>query len=312
MILILRAALFGAAQEAIVVYEGAETNHFVAYHPGNDYAWKVFVGFSPDIEAPPDDYLLTAQPGTGTVKVRWLHTGLYYLRVTETDVGGCSNTKVLPVNVVSNNRAIGFLTATSAVCNNINGNGFTLPLKLQESGGTPLGETSFPINLEFTLNGKNYSQLVEYTNQVLEIKDEWVAINPQFDNKTEVQLVKATDFKGIPVNPETGKNMHTRTIYAVPDIEFVTFVTKIDQGTTANHKVRMISGQPLHANYLWSVVPPEGTTTGLSAFKGDSALILWNGPPGKYELNVSVKDGNAVLQKQSASKLKYCNLLISL
>jgi hypothetical protein len=131
MILILLAALFGAAQEAIVVYEGAGTNHFVAYHPGNDYAWKVFIDFSPDTEAPPDDYVLTAPPGTGTATVRWNHAGLYYLRVIETDAGGCSNTKVLPVNVVSDNHSIGFLTFTSTVCTDINGNGFTLPLKIQ-------------------------------------------------------------------------------------------------------------------------------------------------------------------------------------
>lgn len=292
MILILRAALFGAAQEAIVVYEGAETNHFVAYHPGNDYVWKVFIDFSPDEEAPPNDYLITDSPGTGKVKVRWNRSGLYYLRVIETDVGGCSNTKVLPVNVVSNNRTIGFLTTTSAVCTDINGNGFNLPLKIQESDETPLDETGFPITVEFTVNGKSYSQLVEYTNLVLDIKNEWITISPQFDNKTEVQLVQAIDVKGIPVYPETGQNSHIRTIYAVPDIEFVTFTTKINPGTTAKHKLSMISGQPLQANYSWSIDPPDGTTTDLSKFTGDSALILWNGPTGIYELNVSVTDGN--------------------
>jgi gliding motility-associated-like protein len=292
MILILRAALFGAAQEAIVVYEGAETNHFVAYHAGNDYAWKVFIDFSPDIEAPLDDYLLTSLPGTGTVKVRWNHTGLYYLRVIETDVGGCSNTKVLPVNVVSNNRTIGFLTTTSAVCTDINGNGFTLPLKIQESGGTLLGESGFPILLEFTVNGISYSQNIEYTNQIIEIKDDWISIIPQFDNKIDVQLVQATDVKGIPVFPETGKNIHIRTIYAVPDIDFVTFVKKIQQGTSAEHKVSLTAGQPIQAKYLWSIDPPEGTNTDLTKFNGDSALILWNGPVGMYVLNVSVTDGN--------------------
>ncbi len=291
-ILILRAALFGAAQEAIVVYEGAETNHFVAYHPGNGYAWKVYIDFSPDTEAPPDDYVLTAPPGAGTAKVRWNHTGLYYLRVTETDVGGCSNTKVLPVNVVSNNRTIGFTTTASAVCTNTYGNGFVLPLKIQESGGTPLGETGFPLTVEFTVNGKSYSQIVGYTNQVLDIKDEWITINPQFDNKTEVYLVQATDAKGIPVYPESAKNIHITTIYAVPDIEFVTFVTKIEQGISAKHKVSLISGLPQQATYAWNIDHPNGTTTDLTKFKGDSALILWNVPPGMYSLNVSAKDGN--------------------
>ena len=304
MILILRAALFGAAQEAIVVYEGAETNHFVAYHPGNDYTWKVFVDFSPDIEAPPDDYFLTAPPGTGTVKVRWNHTGLYYLRVIETDVGGCSNTKVLPVSVVSNNRTIGFTAISSAVCINTGSNGFALPLKIQESGGPPLGESGFPITVEFTVNSKSFSQIVEYTNQVLEIKDEWIAINPQIDNKTAVQLLKASDVKGIPVYPEAGKNIHTRTMYAVPDIEFVTFSSKINQGTTASHKVKMIAGQPQKAKYTWSIDPPDGSNTDLTKITGDSALILWNGSPGIYSLNVSATDGNGCISEPVSQQIE--------
>jgi len=148
----------------------------------------------------------------------------------------------VPGSVVSTNRTIGFTAISSAVCINKGINGFALPLKIQESGGPPLGESGFPVSVEFTVNSKSYSQLVEYANQVLEIKDEWIAINPQFDNKTEVQLVKASDVKGIPVYPEPGKDIHTRTIYAVPDIEFVTFVTKIDQGTATVHKVKLIAG----------------------------------------------------------------------
>ena len=314
MILILRAALFGAAQEAIVVYEGATTNHFVTYHPGNEYDWSVYVNFSPDEEAPPDDFLITASPGTSTAKVHWNRTGLYYLRVTETDVGGCSNTKVLPVNVVSNNRTISFVESASTACTNINGNGFTLPLKISEGGGTPLEETSFPLTVDFSVNGKTYSQLVDFANQVLEIKDEWITISPQFDNKTDVQLVQATDVKGIPVYPEKGKNIHTRTIYAVPDIEFITFVTKIVQGTTVNHKVSLNSGQPLQANYSWSIDPPEGTTTDLSTFKGDSALILWNGPPGMFVLKVSVTDGNGCTSEtvsQQIEILQHADFVVS-
>lgn len=292
MILILRAALFGAAQEGIVVYEGAETSHSVTYRPGNDYDWKVYIDFNPDEEAPPDDYLITGSPGTGTAKVRWDKSGFYYLRVIETDAGGCSNTKVLPVKVLSNNRTISFVESASTACTTVNGNGFTLPLKLQESGGTPVGETSFPFSVEFTVNGESYSQIVDYSNQFLDIKGDWVSVSPQFDNKIEVQLVKATDIKGIAVYPETVKNNHIRTIYAVPGIEFVTIQTKIGQGAIVKHQVSLISGQPLKASYRWSIDPPEGTTTDLSKFTGDSALIMWDGPPGYYSLQVQVTDGN--------------------
>jgi gliding motility-associated-like protein len=158
--------------------------------------------------------------------------------------------------------------------------------------------------VEFIVNSKSYSQLVEFTNQVLEIKDEWITINPQFDNKTLVQLVKASDVKGIPVYPEPGKDIHTRTMYAVPDIEFVTFGSKTDQGTTAYHKVKMIAGQPQKASYVWNIDPPDGSTTDLTKFKSDSALILWNGPPGIYSLNVSATDGNGCTAESVSQQIE--------
>lgn len=304
MILILRAALFGAAQEAVVVYEGAETSHFVTYRNGNSYDWSVYVNFRPDEEAPPDDYVLTAPPGTGITKVRWNKTGWYYLKVIETDVGGCSNTKVLPVHVVSNDRIVGFVEPASAACTVVNGNGFTLPLKILESGGTPVVEASFPLSVEFTVNGENHLHIVEFSNLYLEIKDEWISISPRFDNITEVKLVRAFDNQGIPVNIEPGKNVHIRTIYAVPEVEFVTFETTINQGTTAKHQVGLNTGQPLKANYVWRVDPPDGTTTNLNEFAGDSALILWNGPPGIYSLIVSAIDGNGCIADEVSQKIE--------
>jgi gliding motility-associated-like protein len=60
----------------------------------------------------------------------------------------------------------------------------------------------------------------------------------------------------------------------------------------------------LQANYSWSIDPPQGTTTDLSTFKGDSALILWNGSPGMYALKVSVTDGNGCTSETVSQQIE--------
>ncbi len=144
MIFTLLAALYGAAQEDFVVFEGAETSHYVANHQGSSYAWNIFVDFSPDIEANPNEYEFLTSPDKSEVSVQWKHTGQFYLVVNETDISGCSNIKVLAVNVVANSRTIGFETLTSSGCYNASGNGFSLPLKILDSSGVPLDSLLFP------------------------------------------------------------------------------------------------------------------------------------------------------------------------
>ncbi len=100
MILTLLAALNGAAQEAFVVYEGAENNYFVSDHPGSSYSWNVLVGLNPDIKASPDDFSFTSSADLAQVSIRWNSTGFYFLNVSETDYLGCTNRKVLAIQVL--------------------------------------------------------------------------------------------------------------------------------------------------------------------------------------------------------------------
>ena len=297
MILILRAALSGAAQEVIVVYEGATTSHFVTYHSGNKYDWSVYVNFSPDEEAPPDDYEIIGSAGEDKIKIRWLSKGIFYLKVTETDLKGCENLKVLPVSVVSNIRSVGFLTSVSSSCFDLGGNGFKLPIMVSGDNGQPLTSDLFPLVVEFSLNGVGYSQQIFYNNQIIQISDDWLSYDSQNDFNAKVVISAARDVNNDDIPPDINIQTHTKTIFALPQIEFETSDLSVEQGSVIPYKVKMNSGKPENSVYKWSLNPKTATTTDLSKFKGDSALILWNGPPGYYSLQVQVTDENGCISE---------------
>jgi gliding motility-associated-like protein len=292
MILILLAALFGAAQEAIAVYEGATTNHFVEKHTGSDYAWGIYVNFSPDVEAPPDDYEIIGAATEDKIQIKWLKSGMYYLKVVETDMKSCENLKVLPVNVISNTRSIGFLATSGSSCFSSGGNGFSIPLIAFDNKGKPLTEDYFPLAVEFSLNGKGYAQELAFNNQMLTILDDWLDVDPQSNFNAKVEIISAKDVRDNDIPPDPNLKTYTRTILALPQIEFETLLQTVEQGTQVTYKVKMLTGKPENSVYTWSLIPENGTTTNLSAIKGSSALILWSGMPGFYTLQVGVSDEN--------------------
>lgn len=292
MILALLAALNGAAQQAFVVYEGAESSYFVEEHTGSTYFWNVLTDFSPDIEANPNDYTFTTANNLHQVSIRWNKVGLYFVNIVETDITGCPNRKALAVNVVSNNRSIGFNTTVSSECYNPAGNGFGLPLKILDNGGVPLGSDNFPVLVSFTVNGNAYTQNVSYDQQVLNISSSWFSAQADLETNVKVQLSSAQDNKGLNIPLANGNDIHNRSIYAIPQLQFVSADASVDQSAYGSYEVEMTTGNMQNANYSWSVNPVNGTSDDLSLINTSNADILWDGPYGTYKLNVMVTDGN--------------------
>lgn len=291
MILTLLAALYGAAQEAFIVYEGAESSHFVANHKGSTYAWKIFVDFSPDTEANPDEYEFLTPPINAEISIRWKQTGVYYLTLIETDVGGCSNTKAIVVNVVANDRSISFEATASGACINTAGNGLSLPLKILDSGGVPLGLEFFPLDIGFTVNDKDFSQQVTFEKQELVIEN-ISGINTEQNDLVTIQLAYASDKDAKPLIPLTGKDKHVHTVYAIPVVNLLKSDEVVDEASSGNYIAGISTGETQNAVYVWSVYPPNATSTDLASFKNNNIDILWDGPTGFFNLSVSVVDGN--------------------
>lgn len=297
MILALLAALFGAAQEAIVVYEGVTTTHNVSNNPGNTYSWEMYKDFSPDILADPLECEFISPLNTNTVEVQWKLPGVYYLKITETDPESCSNVKILPVTVLTLGRTIGFKSIVSNSCTSLNSNGFSLNLNVSDENGLALGSEYFPLTVNFMFNGASYLQELSFNNSVLEIKNEWVIIDPGIENTFEVQITGATDVADGQILPQSGMDLHRRTIYTIPEIEFATNSITVNKGDSFEHIIQLISGEYVGAEYSWSVLPVGGTSTDVSLFTSETATILWDGNTGTYELQVDVKDGNGCISE---------------
>jgi len=73
--------------------------------------------------------------------------------------------------------------------------------------------------------------------------------------------------------------------------------TRLTQGATKQHTVRLKTGEPVNAKYTWTVTPSTGTSSNLALFEGTSANLLWAGPIGSYTLAVQVVDGNGCLSE---------------
>lgn len=293
MILTLLAALYGAAQEAFVVYEGAESNYFIDDHPGSTYSWKVLVDFNPDTEANPDNFTFTSSETDSRVSIRWDKPGLYYLDVIETDISGCTNRKAMAVNVLSNNRSISFETLNSSACFSDGLNDFRVDLQIAGDNGNPLEEAYFPITVKFNIEGTEYSQAINYDNQSLYVSIDFAGQVPEADTQIVVNLLNATDVNDQVIPSLSGNSSHTRIIFAKPQIQFVYFDDRVKENNEGHYQVELVSGEAQNTVYHWWIDPPEGTSTDLSLENSDEAHILWDGPPGLYNLHVSASNGNA-------------------
>lgn len=293
MIFILLAARFGVAQENIVVLESATTQHSVENHPGSEYSWEIFTGFNPDIEADISAYSLIQSSNENAVNVQWKVAGLYFLKVTETDSNGCGNVKVQVVNVISNNRSIAFSNLASKSCYSEGQNGFAIELLIYGNNGAQLDEEYFPLSLNFTLNGVEHTQQIEFSSHELKVEDQQLLISPTSTNKLDVELLRVNDVSGVelPIVASSGK--HTRTIYENVVIEFASGFMLIEQGVIHAHPINLISGNSNNATYSWEVLPAgKGTSTDISAIDGSIATINWDGNVGIYTVQAVMEDGN--------------------
>ena len=293
MIFYLLAAQIGAAQEDIVVYEGAETNHFVENHAGNNYVWKVFENFNPDIEADPTDYYFVTDPNSKTTNVHWVQFGLYYLKVTETDPSGCSNVKAMAITVLPNERSIGFGISMNSSCFNVSDNSFEQAINVSyNNSGLPIDSIYYPLTVEFTVNNESHSQIVEYQSQVLQIHEGWFHPDPKQDFNVIIQIISATDIQNFGIPLDTEKDEHSLTIFAHPVIEFTTSSPEIYKDSSFEHVVQLLSGEPVKEEYTWNIIPSSGKSTYLESIESNTATILWDSPTGTYSLEVFLVDGN--------------------
>jgi len=220
MILFVLAAQFGAAQGEYVIYEGSQLNYRINLNEGHTYSWEVLLGTNPPSAANPGDYEFINDPGFSEVGIQWNISGLYYLTVNETDSKGCSNKKALTVQVEPNIRSSEFEVTASTECFNLSGNSFSLPINVLDNNSQPLSATYFPMVVEFSVDGVVRSQMLAYDNRQLQISEDWFVADPIQNTDVIVEITQVTDVHNAPVKPDAVSGTHTRSIFAIPEIEF--------------------------------------------------------------------------------------------
>lgn len=212
------AVAFAAAQEYSVVTVGEVRPYFVEEHAGSTYDWTVYNEPTFTSASPENEVIFPDGNSGHTITIRWEKSGIYYVTVVETDVTGCNNTKVLAVNVIPNDRSIGFETVASNSCYINSGNSFELPLAVFNNDGLPLAAQHFPLKTEITVNGVIYFTEIHFSFQKLQISDEWFSTGPGISTPVTVEITAGTDNNNVSL--QLSNAVHTRTIHAIPEIEF--------------------------------------------------------------------------------------------
>lgn len=165
---------------------------------------------------------IVGNDGTASAQLQW-NTGssLNQFKLwLEVSSSGCLNQIFLGVSPQPNNRSIGFDGVASTDCFNLSGNNFAISFITKDNNGQPIPAAFFPLQVEFTVNGNIQSQLVAFNDQMLKINETMFEANPQENTNVVVEISKVTDTKNSPVKPGENNGVHTRTIFAIPEIEF--------------------------------------------------------------------------------------------
>lgn len=153
----------------------------------------------------------------------------YFLWIKVTGTSGCSNYRYVGILPAPNNRSIGFDVVASNECFSPGGNGFELPVSLLANNGEPLPKDHYPVNVSFTVNGTEHQQVLEFGTTALQIAETQFAANHAQDTQVLVEITGATDRHSADVLPDTESSVHTRIIYAIPEIEFVRQMQQLNE-----------------------------------------------------------------------------------
>jgi hypothetical protein len=177
--------------------------------------------------------------GLASVEIQW-NTGSslnQYDVWLEVTISGCSNKIFIGVSPQPNNRSSGFDVMASTECFNLSDNSFAISFITLDNNGQPIPAAYFPMMAEFSVNGTNHSQMVSYNNQLLQISEDWFVANPIQTTDVLVEITNVTDVYHAPVKPDVAKATHTRSIFAIPEIEFTEELRRrfnLDQITAYN------------------------------------------------------------------------------
>lgn len=206
-VLLLLLLALAPAMAQTVVYTGDTTPLEVVQVPGDTYKWELYDNGNGNF-ATKTDYCPSSSADfaggvdTGpSVNVNWLKPGIYFFKVTATNITGC--TMNLAVGMIEVKIAVNAVITppTAAVCE-----GEPVSLEITLSGTAPWN---------FTYQGTDINGLTSPPVTITGVTDNpyTLVINPGPTLTTDYQITKVSDING---ENTAGSNTVTQTINPLP------------------------------------------------------------------------------------------------
>lgn len=196
---------------------GADYNFYITY--GNNLDGDVLTG---DFDFIGEISGVVGSDGIASAQIKWnIGSSINQYDVwLEVEISGCSNKIFLGVSPQPNNRVVEFDIMASTECFNLSENDFAVSFITLDNNRQPLSAAYYPMLVEFTVNGGSQSQMVGFDNQTLQISEDWFIADPTQNSDVVVKITNVTDKFNAPVKPGNESGTHTRTLFAIPEIEF--------------------------------------------------------------------------------------------
>lgn len=224
------------------VYVSSTQTYSVGDDTSFTYAWEVYTDPTCSIgsEAGAEVTFDAGVKDAASIKIIWNGPATltadkdYYLKLTMTDnAHSCANFKILHVVLkATNDMDVVFAATTSEECSvNLSGDKVTIPVTLSGSGF--VHRTGEVVSVWYTVNSTDVSTAVEIPVSLTADTDgnysitipnlNFIDLNPESEQFYAIRLFKAKDGSGALKDLDGATHVHTRTSYALPTIEDISF-----------------------------------------------------------------------------------------
>lgn len=193
--------------------EGSSYQFYIVDMSGNQAAGYDYIGVNSGI---------VGNNGIANLTVHWKE-GAAQTRYTlwlEVAKDGCSNQINLAVSPQPNNRSAGFDAVASTDCFNPLGNNFEISFITRNNNGQPVEAAHFPLQVDYTVNGKSFTKQLEFDQPVLVINESMFTAGSDQNTTVLIEITGVIDKFGAKLPVDENRKTHYRTVFAVPVIEF--------------------------------------------------------------------------------------------
>jgi len=217
------------AQSSYVILPESTHKFTITDQVGNTYEWSVYkvndwtdqkdaLSADNDGVGEDDDFLFVGgEFEKAEVDITFFNEGKYYAIVEEFNSGtnNCSSRRAIPIEVFGTEATIVFKNLTSDDCADTDPQ-FATELVAMFNSGTELPESQYPLTVNYRLDSDTADRTatVNFADKMLNVSG--IIEDENNETTNHISIISATNKYGGTLNVVAGKEVHTRTIFALP------------------------------------------------------------------------------------------------